>query len=467
MARVFPPSINQAIPGKLLVEEYHPGFNEVYFVPPKENLEKSGMDAKKPEIYKIHILDVDATKDYVSIFPFNAVAGKNKYLKPKYEGIGSITLDGFSLGSAESTEEVVDLLEELPSAFLKDYDYGLGLQYEYRFLIHLLEKFGIKHLFISKEDETCISKETQTCTIKFQEFETIRKSLNKITRDAQSSARKVKVVTTNNLMSFFLNSVEYPQKELKVKDDVLEKLIVKASSMLSVGLSKAEQNEAIALIDKNKKVIAKDNPKALVKLQNDLELVTLEQLIEKYEAMLKKRLNESYWQKVFNENPFILNMAFGYPIIKIHDQASVGGRKLTGEGEKITDFFAKNSITNNSAIFEIKTPRTKLLNKTVYRDGVYTPSSDLSGSINQVLDQKYKFQKEISSIKDNTRLYDIESYNVHCVLIIGQMPEDLDQQKSFELFRRNSKDVEIVTFDELLEKLKQLYAFLSANDEDT
>jgi hypothetical protein len=41
------------------------------------------------------------------------------------------------------------------------------------------------------------------------------------------------------------------------------------------------------------------------------------------------------------------------------------------------------------------------------------------------------------------------------------MPFGNDQRKSFELFRGNSKDVHIVTFDELLEKLKQLREFLT------
>jgi hypothetical protein len=41
------------------------------------------------------------------------------------------------------------------------------------------------------------------------------------------------------------------------------------------------------------------------------------------------------------------------------------------------------------------------------------------------------------------------------------MPSDEDQQKSFELYRGNSKDVEIVTFDELLNKLKELSTFLN------
>ena len=54
---------------------------------------------------------------------------------------------------------------------------------------------------------------------------------------------------------------------------------------------------------------------------------------------------------------------------------------------------------------------------------------------------------------------------MHCCLVIGKTPEGDDQKKSFELFRRNSKDVEVVTFDELLEKLKQLSVFLRATEE--
>jgi len=43
-------------------------------------------------------------------------------------------------------------------------------------------------------------------------------------------------------------------------------------------------------------------------------------------------------------------------------------------------------------------------------------------------------------------------------------PDDLEKQKSFEIFRRNSRDVEIITFDELLEKLKLLHTLLSTNE---
>jgi len=199
----------------------------------------------------------------------------------------------------------------------------------------------------------------------------------------------------------------------------------------------------------------------LVKLRDDIELVTLDRLIEKFGEMLGKNLPEARWQKLFNDNPFILNLAFSYPIIKIQDQAHVGGRKFSGDGDKIADFLVKNGISNNAALFEIKSPSAKLLNCKPYRENVYTPSSDLAGAINQMLDQRNKFQKEIASLKETSRIYDLESYAVHGVLIIGKTPLDVDQQKSFELFRGNSKDIVIITFDELLEKLSLLRGFLS------
>lgn len=136
---------------------------------------------------------------------------------------------------------------------------------------------------------------------------------------------------------------------------------------------------------------------------------------------------------------------------------------FSGAGDKFADFLVKNNLTDNTALIEIKTPNTQLLSKNPYRGSVYTPSPYFSGSINQILDQKYRFQQEICQKKANTRTDDLESYSVNCLLIIGKTPEEPDQKKSFELFRGNSKNIEIITFDELLEKLKQLYSFLSSS----
>ncbi len=84
--------------------------------------------------------------------------------------------------------------------------------------------------------------------------------------------------------------------------------------------------------------MAATSPAKLAKLQADIELVSLEVLLERYLDMLKQKFTEGDWQTFFTENPFILSMAIGCPIIQIQGQAFVGGQKLTGAGSKITDF---------------------------------------------------------------------------------------------------------------------------------
>lgn len=45
-------------------------------------------------------------------------------------------------------------------------------------------------------------------------------------------------------------------------------------------------------------------------------------------------------------------------------------------------------------------------------------------------------------------------------MIAGISPTEEDKQKSFELYRNNLSSVVVITFDELLAKLKALHEFL-------
>lgn len=467
MARPFPNNIATRPQGRLIIEECHPGYNEVYFIPPDAALAAASLDPANAESYKKGILEVNGQNDYITILPINTLPTHRDFLKEKYTDLISITLSGFNFGYAETEDEVIDILESLPSCFVKDYDYGLGFRKDYRFIVEILEDLKIQHLVISKKDSTSIDEKGLICTIKYSEFEQIRKIIDRITREARTASNEIKKVSAHNVLAYFLKDEEkYPQKDVREQNGLLARLIAKSSPVLPVHLSKTEQRDAINLVRSNKKTMADEQPEALVKLRNDIELVTLEKLIETYEDMLCKKLKEARWQGLFNENPFILNMALGCPIIKIQDQAYVGGRRISGPGEKIADFLVKNSVSNNAALIEIKTPDTPLLNKTIYREGVYVASKDLSGSLNQVLDQRHKFQENIFSIKATSKLYSLETYHVQGFLIIGKMPSDEEQRKSFELFRGNSKDITIITFDELLEKLKSLRVFITSDAEE-
>ena len=456
--------------GTLEIVEVDPNVVEVYFVPPANSMLAAKLDPKKAKQYRTKILDINGLQRFLTIHPISTFGDKSDFLKPKYGQVERIKLGGtdiifrgFDDTVPKETEGVLAILEELPSAFTKDYAYGLGLAKPYRFIIDAVEELSnCTEIVITGDHVTGPdAKDARVFYISSKDFEQARRAMNSIDNLAQTAARAVKGTAAHNILAERLG---VPKLEPKAGRHPYRKLFT-AVVQGKEELSEEDQNAVIGALSNHAASIAEEQPEKLAKLRGDIELVTLEALIKRYEEMLREKLLEGRWQKFFNENPFILNMAFGYPVIKVRDQASVGGRKLSGDGEKITDFLVKNSLTNNTAIFEIKTPQTAILNKTPFRDGVFTPSTDLSGSINQALDQKYQFQKQIAQIKDNTRLYDIESYAVHCCLVIGSTPDGDDRKKSFELFRRNSKDVEIVTFDELLEKLKQLCVFLRAAEE--
>lgn len=457
--------------GTLEVEEVHPNFVEVYFMPPARSLAEAGLDPAQANAYRTKLLEINGHHKYLTIHPISTFGNRSDFLQPKYGQIERITLDdphiicGVGWDASTSLERVHDVLENLPSAFTKDHAYGLGLAKPYRFIIDAVEQLSdCTEIVITSNHATGPdSDHDRVFYLSKTDFEQARRAINSIDSLAQSAACAVKEATAHNILAERLG---VPKLVPRAGRHPYRRLFT-AVAEGKEELSEEDQNAVIGALTSHAADIAEDQPEKLAKLRGDIELVTLEALITRYEGMLGKTLVEGRWQDFFNENPFILNMAFGYPVIKVRDQASVGGRKLSGDGEKITDFLVKNSLTNNTAIFEIKTPQTSILNKTPFRDGVYTPAADLSGSINQALDQKYQFQKQIAQIKDNTRLYDIESYAVHCCLVIGKTPDGDDRKKSFELFRRNSKDVEIVTFDELLEKLRQLSAFLRAAEAES
>ena len=501
MVRLFQHK-DDTIHGDLVIKGHSSGGQvEVWYVPPPLRLAEYDIDPDDAEKYTTKLVEFDTDSGEFTIYPINTVGSRENFLKPKYTKVRKITLadgkpvlsmnpegsdlimgyarsmtfgptqpleddvdDSDIAESPESPEQIIRILENLPPAFTKDYDYGLGLAKPYRFIVEAVEELtDCTEIVISRQGKTRADETEAIFYISTDDFETIRKMLNSTTRMGQVAGRSVKRAETYN---FFAKILDRPQIPVKIGRHGLRKLLTRAVLNDDANLSEEEQEEVIGVVTRNMKSISESRPERLVRLQNDIELVNLENLIGRFRAMLDDGHGEPIWQEFFDENPLILSLAFGYPIIKVGQQASVGGRKISGKGEKITDFLVKNCMTNNTAVVEIKTPRAKLLKESQFRGGVFAPSHILSGSTIQALDQKYQLQRDISGIKDRSKIHDIETYAVQCCLVIGTMPETGDEKKSFDLFRGNSKDVQIVTFDELLEKLIQLRDLLASSEDE-
>jgi len=461
------PSFGSSSGDLLVLHRQSADCTTVFYQPSRKKLKASSKyrHTQNSAQTKKKLLYINRRDDRLTIHPLNTLHHHPDYLEPKYGQIGSITLEGFGFDMPEDVDDVEGILEDLPSGLVKEYGFGLGLLKDYRFIIDVVATLpSVKGLVISKRRPTQLCADSYV--LSYKEYDAIRRGINRITRTRQEEGSEDKYILVHNSLLTRLDPKAHPERFRPYRKDAIFKLI-SADDKSRIPLSLADKNAAIQLVEENKREIAEKAPQQLLQLREDIELITLEVMIDRFEEMLVKNLSEARWQELFNENPFILNLAFGFPVIKIQDQAHVGGRTLSGSGDTITDFLVKNRLSNNAALFEIKTPATPLLNKKAYRNRLYSPSSDLVGAINQMLDQKNEFQKAVASLKESTRTHDLESYAVHGVLIIGTTPPDVDQQKSFELFRGNSKDITVLTFDELLGKLKQLHEFFASNASGT
>lgn len=177
---------------------------------------------------------------------------------------------------------------------------------------------------------------------------------------------------------------------------------------------------------------------------------------------------EKFWQDLFKQHPNILSTIIPSVVHIIEDQPYFGGKAIDNKGGTIGDFLYKSG-TNNVSIIEIKTPSTDLLG-TEYRNDVFCPSKELSGSIIQIRKQKDNLMKEYDHIKRKSIIKekDFDAYDPKSYIILENSSKlNPIELESFELFRNSLKDIEIITFNELIEKLKIFQKYITQDFEES
>ena len=175
--------------------------------------------------------------------------------------------------------------------------------------------------------------------------------------------------------------------------------------------------------------------------------------------------DEKFWQNIFKKNPYYLSSIAPSILQIICDQAYMGTKSINNTGSSITDFLCQQGL-GNVCIIEIKTPKTKLVKKDDYRTEVYSPSNELVSSVVQVKEQKDKFLKNFPNTKLESLRQGIiyDAADPKCYLILGNTQNlNPEQLESFNLFRNELRTVEIITYDELLLKLENLYKLLGGD----
>lgn len=180
---------------------------------------------------------------------------------------------------------------------------------------------------------------------------------------------------------------------------------------------------------------------------------------------------EGLWQSFFEENTWIFGYGLTYQFLTALDNGKlervVRGSDIRGPGKRIDALMKTRGRLNSICFIEIKRHDTLLLEKDSYRPGAWSPSKEVAGGVAQVqatvqdaLENLGRKLTPSNAAGEPTgeMLFNVEPRSF---LIAGHLSQfetqsGVNEQKfrSFELYRRNTRHPEILTFDELLERAR-------------
>ena len=185
---------------------------------------------------------------------------------------------------------------------------------------------------------------------------------------------------------------------------------------------------------------------------------------------LTQNSEEKAWQYFFTKNQWIFGYGLEYKFKGIlQKEFHASDTDADGSNGVISDFLLGDK--RFTTFVEIKKPTTPLFGRSKNRANAWSLSNDLFDSVSQILEQKASGQDKI---ENNKKLFTDEgieitqrAFDSKVILLIGTWDElstDVANIKeiktrTFELFRRDSRNIEIITFDELLDRAKYILAF--------
>lgn len=376
---------------------------------------------------------LDKKKKILSIFPYGYRRINHTINFPK--SVKQVQIKGW------------DAYGNLPLT-LRRKDKSPGLTPQLKDIVKFFYKQNPKFNKLIIDNGVTVSRFTpNTVSLVFADFKDMMVGLKKL-KDQSSQQRKNYIFS--QCSAIFSN---FPSRKRKLAPGAL-------ADFLSVydqydDLSTADVDAVTQLINDSSTTTILHSSFTL-QTKDKLNIVFLEDVIKKFEKLIKKTsIKEAEWDRFFTEYSWVLTYIFPYQAVLFQSQAYVGGKSYKDEGGRIVDYLFANKLTDNMALIEIKMHTTELFNQTLYRKpATYSVTAEISGAVNQLLDQKDQLIKHLHK--------DLRVFNPRALLIAGSL-KDLDdnQRNCFELYRFNLNSLSIVTFDEVLEKLKGLHTVLT------
>lgn len=418
--------------------------------------------------YRRPLLIFDSRAQTITIYPLKTRPSAG-FLNPKYYRVGQIVVQVESLDEPDTEEGVMALLEDLPQGFVREWRWGLGLHKLYKPIIDAVSQVqdpdelfpSSRSLHLGWSHPTSIRGSRYNLGL--DDYHRVRMGLNAIQSRHQTDALAERSILAFNALLGDKFPETYSPRSRPYRPDTVFKVIS------DVGSGRLSPNDRSALLKEAGRragEVAAASPVELTDLRNTLDLAALDAVIARFDALLQRPNSvEKDWQALLARHPFVLGLLFGHPVVLVGEQAAIGGKGYDGKGERYVDFLLKTETTHTAAIVEIKRPGTSLIQGQGKYASVPAIHGDLLAGVMQILDQRVVFLTHLRA-KRGEAGEAIEGWHVSCVVIAGVLPTEALKAKAFELYRHSLRDVVILTYDELLSRLKALRAFLGGPPPD-
>lgn len=191
--------------------------------------------------------------------------------------------------------------------------------------------------------------------------------------------------------------------------------------------------------------------------------------VELFEREIKNGAwSEREWQNFFEHESWVFGYGLDYRIMRTFDrEMTVSGGGTDNRDRPVIDFLL--SFTDYTVLVEIKRPDTLIFSsgRGASRAGTRTFSTAFTSAVSQILEQKAEWLAFANSgehfSRDGTQRLEARTRNARTILVVGSSAEfdaagDARSAQvlrdTFELFRRETRSIDILTFDELLERAR-------------
>jgi len=366
----------------------------------------------------------------------------------------------FDIDEIKPTQETVILNSKLRSLYSHEFEKGRFFQVvfadENETHIKLAVKTMMKIVYIKENDD-------------IEGIEII-----KVVSEKETQKLKFHKFNFQQLRAFlhFINEIDLKgvaERRIVLSDDSMDILDSKTKKQITTLMSGSEGGEIVRNLLSDGVITTQDLVNTGYRKQQ-LEIFSkllYENYLSEYKQFIGKpnTKDETAWQHFFMENEWIFGYGLDYRFQGVlQKEFHASDTYADGSNGVIADYLIGDK--RFTTFVELKLPTTDLFGKAINRSNSWKLSKSLMEAYSQILEQKASGQLKIEVNRnlsdDKFNIIRQHAYDSRTVLIIGNWseietggdPTAIQEMKkrTFELFRRDSRNIEIITYDELYER---------------